>query len=67
MARNATFTMDLILQLEAKVAELKKNGEAFYSKGVKAAGPRTRKAALEIKKLTDAIRKNVTETKEAAK
>jgi len=59
--------MDLILQLEAYFTEAKKNGELFYNKGNKQAGTRLRKNAQDIKNLTALIRKNVTETKEAAK
>lgn len=62
-----TQIMDLILQLEALVAELKKNAEAFYNKGNKQAGTRVRKNAFDIKNLASDIRKNVSETKNAAK
>lgn len=65
MARYAAKIMDLILQLEAAVASLRPNAEAFYNKGNGAAGTRTRKAAQEIKKLADGIRKQVSETKNA--
>lgn len=36
-----------------------KEAESFYNQGNKAAGTRLRKAMLEIKKLTDEIRKDV--------
>lgn len=59
--------MDLVIKLEAHVAELRKNAEAFYNKGNGAAGTRARKNALDIKNLASEIRKNVSETKNTGK
>ncbi|HBH25102.1 MAG TPA: histone H1 [Cytophagales bacterium] len=55
--------MELFEQLENVVAEAKKDAEAFYGKGNKAAGTRLRKAMMDIKNLAGDIRKNVTDIK----
>nr|WP_297308509.1 histone H1 [uncultured Flavobacterium sp.] len=39
--------------------QAQKEAEAFYTNGNKAAGTRLRKVMLEIKKLTDEVRKDV--------
>jgi hypothetical protein len=55
--------MELFEQLENVVAEAKKDAEAFYGKGNKAAGTRLRKAMMDVKNLAGDIRKNVTDIK----
>lgn len=59
--------MDLIIKLEALTKEAKANGEAFYNKGVKSAGTRLRKNALDIKNLSAEIRKSVSDIKNSDK
>lgn len=51
--------------IKSKVAELEADAEAFYSKGVKAAGTRLRKGMLELKALAQAVRVEVSEKKNA--
>ncbi len=50
-------------ELQALVAEAEDDFDKFYDKDVKAAGTRVRKSMLELKKLTDTIRKEVQEIK----
>ena len=57
--------MDLIEKLEAKVKQLRVEAESFYNKNNKATGTRLRKAAQEIKTISQEIRNNVTEIKNA--
>jgi hypothetical protein len=56
--------MDLFNQLEEIVNSAKKDAQAFYEKGNKAAGTRLRKAMMEAKDKAQEIRKNVLEVKE---
>lgn len=49
--------------LVAKLDAAKKDAEAFYQKGNKAAGTRLRKAMVEIKALTKEVRDEVTDRK----
>jgi len=58
--------MKLFEELENVVAEAKKDAEAFYGKNNKAAGTRLRKGMMEIKKLAQDIRNNVTDIKNQA-
>lgn len=59
--------MDKIEELEKLVAEAKKEAEKFYTKKVKASGPRLRKHLMEIKNLCHDFRSHVTETKDSLK
>ena len=54
-----TKKMEQINQLTALHAQAQTEAEAFYTKGNKAAGTRLRKVMMDIKKLTDEIRKDV--------
>lgn len=51
--------MDKLNLLTDLNEQARKEAEAFYNQGNKAAGTRLRKVMLEIKKLTDEIRKDV--------
>ncbi|WP_026135413.1 hypothetical protein [Nafulsella turpanensis] len=55
--------MELFNELEQLVANARKDAEAFYSKGNKAAGTRLRKSMQEAKNKAHDIRKEVTEKK----
>lgn len=55
--------MTLFEELEQLVTEARKDADAFYSKGNKAAGTRLRKAMQEAKNKAQEIRKEVTEKK----
>lgn len=59
--------MEKFGQLEALVATAKKEAEAFYTKGNKAAGTRLRNALQQIKVAATDIRKEVTEKKAEGK
>ena len=50
---------DLIIEAEALVVALRTEGDKFIG-GNKAAGTRTRKAAMDLKKLMGVIREEVT-------
>jgi hypothetical protein len=56
--------MELFNQLEELVNSAKKDAQAFYEKGNKAAGTRLRKAMMEAKNKAQDIRKNVLDVKE---
>jgi hypothetical protein len=56
--------MELFNQLEELVLSAKKDAQAFYEKGNKAAGTRLRKSMMEAKNKAQDIRKNVLEVKE---
>lgn len=55
--------MKLFEELEKLVTDARKDAEAFYDKGNKAAGTRLRKAMQEAKNKAQDIRKEVTEKK----
>ena len=48
---------DLIARINAEIETFKNESESLSEKGVKAAGPRARKATLEIEKLLKEFRK----------
>jgi len=56
---------ELIEKAEALVVSLRENSDKFTEKGNKSAGTRTRKDAMEIKKLMSDIRNEVTNIKNA--
>lgn len=58
--------MTLFEELEKLVTEARKDAEAFYEKGNKAAGTRLRKAMQEAKNKAQDIRKEVTDKKNEA-
>lgn len=55
--------MELFNQLEELVNSAKKDAQAFYEKGNKAAGTRLRKAMMEAKTKAQDIRKDVLDVK----
>lgn len=55
--------MELFNQLEELVNTAKKDAQAFYEKGNKAAGTRLRKAMMDAKTKAQDIRKDVLEVK----
>lgn len=55
--------MKLFEELEKLVTDARKDAEAFYDKGNKAAGTRLRKAMQEAKNKAQDIRKEVTDKK----
>jgi hypothetical protein len=58
--------MNTIEQIEAQVAQLKLEGEKFFTKGNKSAGTRLRKLAMDITKNCKALRIEVLEEKSKA-
>ncbi|MFD0795482.1 histone H1 [Mucilaginibacter litoreus] len=59
--------MEKLAELKALVETAEKEGTAFYEKHNNAAGTRLRNALQQIKVLATDLRKDVTETKNAAK
>jgi hypothetical protein len=59
--------MEKFKALQELVAATEKDATAFYEKGNKAAGTRLRNALQQLKVAATAIRKDVTEKKNAAK
>lgn len=59
--------MEKLAELKALVETAEKEGQAFYEKNNKAAGTRLRNALQQIKVIATDLRKDVTETKNAAK
>jgi len=59
--------MERFNQVKALLESAEKDVEAFYEKGNKAAGTRLRGAMQQLKVLAGDIRKEVIETKNAAK
>jgi len=58
---------NLFEQLKAVVEATEKDAEKFYAKGNKAAGTRLRKSMQDIKGIAQNVRKDVQDTKNAAK
>jgi hypothetical protein len=58
---------NLFEKMKAVVEATEKDAEKFYTKGNSAAGTRLRKSMQDIKSLAQDVRKNVQETKNAAK
>jgi hypothetical protein len=56
-------SMKIIEQIKEKVAQLEIDGKAFFEKGTKIAGPRTRKTAQELKLLMQELRESVSSAK----
>ena len=48
---------DLLVKINAEIETFKAEAESLTEKGIKAAGPRARKATLEIEKLLKEFRK----------
>lgn len=57
--------MEKLEQLKQIVADIEKDFDKFYNKGVKAASPRIRKAMQEIKAIAQEIRVDVQEKRNA--
>ena len=59
--------MNRFEEVQALLDAVKDDFKKFYDDGNKAAGTRVRKSMMELKKVADAIRKEVTEIKNADK
>jgi hypothetical protein len=59
--------LNLFEQLKAVVENTQIDADKFYEKGNKAAGTRLRKSMQDIKSLAQDVRKDVQDTKNAAK
>ncbi len=59
--------MDRIEQVRSLISELEPDMEKFYEKGNKAAGTRARKTLQEIKKVSQDIRLEIQDMKNAGK
>lgn len=57
--------MNRFEEVQAMLDAVKDDFKKFYDDGNKAAGTRVRKSMMELKKMADAIRKEVTEIKNA--
>ncbi len=53
----STSMKDLLVKINAEIDAFKAEAESLTEKGIKAAGPRARKATLEIEKLLKEFRK----------